>query len=68
MNMLQPHESSPTTNSPLLKEWSEKQVDIPSQNTHRDSHEMVVSGSSKDATSVNVGLPVGGLIGAAVVA
>jgi hypothetical protein len=46
--MLQPHDSPPPTTLPLLKLESEKQVEMSSQNTYADSHEIGISGSSKD--------------------
>lgn len=47
----------------LMKEWSEKQLGIPSQNTHPNSHDMVVSGlNPKDQSG-----KVGRLLGASVV-
>jgi hypothetical protein len=64
--MLHPHDSSPSTNAakrlPLLKLESEKQVEIPSQNTYPDSHEIEVSRSLLETREL-VGGDVGGLVG-----
>jgi hypothetical protein len=71
--MLHPHASSPSTDAtkrlPLLKLESEKQVEIPSQKTNPDSHEIGDSRSlvedleSRGPVGGNVGPLVGGRVG-----